>query len=241
MIVLASRIRLSCARRTDSNDLLSADLRMKPPRIVLADDHPIIREGLVQILQPDFEVVAAVGDGRELLKVAEQLTPDVIVLDLSMPLLNGIEVIRQLRRAGSRSKIVVLTMHADVSYATEALEAGASGYILKQAATDELVKGILRVLSGHVYVSSELEQEVIPFVLTGSHQSRKSVVKLTSRQREVLQLVAEGHTMKDVAGILNLSPRTVEFHKYKMMQELGLHSTAELTRYALKHRIITAS
>ena len=213
---------------------------MKRPRIIIADDHAIVREGLVQCLQADFEVVAAVADGQQLLDVAQRIGHEAVVLDLSMPRLNGLEVIRQLRRAGSASRIIVLTMHSDVSYATEAFEAGASAYILKQAATEELANGIREVLRGGIYISPQLAQEVIPFLLSGAHQSRKSVSKLTPRQREVLQLIAEGHTMKEVGEILNVSPRTVEFHKYKMMQELGLHSTAELTQYALKHRIVSA-
>jgi DNA-binding NarL/FixJ family response regulator len=212
---------------------------MRHPTIILADDHAVVREGLVKILQPSFEVLAAVEDGRQLLDAARSLNPDAIVLDLSMPALNGVEAIRQLRRERVRSRVVVLTMHSDVAYATEAFEAGASGYVLKHSAAAELVKGIHEVLDGRVFISPEIEQEVLPFILKGAHQSRKSVMSLTPRQREVLQLVAEGHTMKEVARLLNVSPRTVEFHKYKMMQELGLHSTAELTQYALKHRIVS--
>lgn len=209
------------------------------PRILLADDHTIVRQGLETILGKDFEVVAAVADGRELLQEADRLAPDAIVLDISMPGLNGIEATRQLRRSGVTAKILVLTMHADVTYATEVLEAGATGYILKNTPSDELIRALWEVLRGGRYLAPQVADDVLPFILNGAHQMNKRVSKLTPRQREVLQLLAEGHTNKEIAGILNVSPRTVEFHKYRMMQDLGLHSTAELTRYALRHGVVT--
>jgi DNA-binding NarL/FixJ family response regulator len=212
---------------------------MPRPRVLLADDHTIVRDGLKTLLETDFDVVGAVGDGRTLVEEAERLRPDVIVADISMPLLNGIEATRQLIRNGVQAKIVVLTMHVDVTYATEVLEAGASAYVLKNAPADQLTKAIREVLRGNRYVSPEFEADVLPFMLNGAHQMNKRVSKLTPRQREVLQLLAEGHTNKEIAAVLNVSPRTVEFHKYRMMQDLGLHSTAELTRYALKHGVIT--
>jgi len=211
---------------------------MPQPRILLADDHTIVRDGLKTLLEADFDVVGAVADGRTLLTEAERLAPDVIVADISMPMLNGIEATRQLRRNGNAAKIVILTMHVDVTYATEVLEAGASAYVLKNAPAEQLIKAIREVLRGNTYVSPEVAPDVIPFILNGAHQMNKRVSKLTPRQREVLQLLAEGNTNKEIAGILNVSPRTVEFHKYRMMQDLGLHSTAELTRYALKHGVI---
>jgi DNA-binding NarL/FixJ family response regulator len=209
------------------------------PKVLLADDHAVVRDGLRLMLAKDFEVVGAVEDGRTLVKEAERLVPDVVLVDISMPLLNGIEATRQLRRVSPRTKIVVLTMHADVTYATEVFEAGASGYVLKNAPSDEIQSAIRQVLAGKTYVTPQIAQEVIPFLLTGPHQTNKRVSQLTSRQREVLQLLAEGKTGKEIADLLSVSPRTVEFHKYKMMQELGLHSTAELTRYALKHGVIS--
>ena len=212
---------------------------MARPRILLADDHTIVREGLENILGRDFDIVGAVADGRALLMDAERLSPDAIILDISMPKLNGIEATRQLRRAGVRAKIIVLTMHVDVTYATEVLEAGASAYVLKNTPSDELVKAIREALRGGRYLSPQVADDVLPFVLNGAHQMNKRVSKLTPRQREVLQLLAEGNTNKQIADVLNVSPRTVEFHKYRMMQDLGLHSTAELTRYALRHGVVT--
>lgn len=212
---------------------------MPRPRILLADDHTIVRQGLQGMLEEHFEVVGAVADGRALLRDAERLKPDAIVLDISMPQLNGIEATRQLRKAGVDARIVVLTMHADVTYATEVLEAGASAYVLKTTPSEELIRAIREALDGKRYVSGEVADDVMPFLLNGAHQMNRRVSRLTPRQREVLQLLAEGHTNKEIAGILNVSPRTVEFHKYRMMQDLGLHSTAELTRYALRHGVVS--
>jgi DNA-binding NarL/FixJ family response regulator len=209
------------------------------PRILLADDHTIVRHGLEAMLGKDFDVVGAVEDGRALLEEAERLTPDAIVLDISMPRLNGIEATRQLRRAGIRAKIVVLTMHSDVTYATEILEAGASAYVLKSSPSEEILRAVREALRGGRYLSRTVAGDVLPFILNGAHQMNKRVSTLTPRQREVLQLLAEGHTNKEIAAILRVSPRTVEFHKYRMMQDLGLHSTAELTRYALRHGVVS--
>jgi len=212
---------------------------MPRPRILLADDHTIVRQGLETILGEDFEVVGAVADGRTLVRDASRLSPDAIVLDISMPELNGIEATRQLRQAGVRAKVIILTMHVDVTYATEVLEAGASAYVLKNSPAAELVKAIREALRGGRYVSPQVADDVLPFLLNGAHQMNKRVSKLTPRQREVLQLLAEGHTNKEIANTLDVSPRTIEFHKYRMMQDLGLHSTAELTRYALRHGVVT--
>jgi DNA-binding NarL/FixJ family response regulator len=211
---------------------------MALPRILLADDHTIVRQGLQKMLEKDFDVVGAVADGRALLEEARRLTPDVIVLDISMPKLNGIEATRQLRKSGIDARIVVLTMHADVTYATEVLEAGASAYVLKTTPSETLVRAIRAALKGDRYVSEQVAGDVLPFLLNGAHQMNKRVSRLTPRQREVLQLLAEGHTNKQIAAVLGISPRTVEFHKYRMMQDLGLHSTAELTRYALRHGVV---
>ena len=212
---------------------------MRRPKILLADDHAIVRDGLRLMLQKDFEIVGAVEDGRALVKEAARLAPDVVIMDISMPMLNGVEAPRQLRQSLSRIKVVVLTMHADVTYATEALEAGASGYVLKNSPSEEIKTAIRKALAGKTYVSPKIAQQVVPFLVTGSHQIKRQVSRLTPRQREVLQLLAEGRTSKEIADLLCVSPRTVEFHKYKMMQELGLHSSAELIRYAIKHGIIS--
>jgi DNA-binding NarL/FixJ family response regulator len=212
---------------------------MRRYRILIADDHAIVRDGLRLMLEKEFDVVGTVEDGRTLVKEAERLTPDVVLVDISMPMLNGIEATRQLRRSLPRIRVVALTMHSDVTFATEVIEAGASGYVLKNAPSEEIRIAIREVLAGKKYVTPRIAQEVLTFVAAGSKSTIKRVNRLTTRQREVLQLLAEGRTGKEIADVLCVSPRTVEFHKYKMMQELGLHSTAELTQYALKHGVIS--
>jgi DNA-binding NarL/FixJ family response regulator len=212
---------------------------MKRYKVLLADDHAIVRDGLRLMLEKDFDIVGAVEDGRALVKEANRLAPDVVLVDISMPMLNGIEATRQLRRSLPRTKVVILTMHADVTYATEVFEAGASGYVLKNAPSQEIRTAIRNALAGKIYVAPRIAHEVLPVLVT-SRQPRKRINQLTIRQREVLQLLAEGRTGKEIADLLCVSPRTVEFHKYKMMQQLGLHSTAELTRYAMKHGVISA-
>ena len=202
---------------------------MKKPRVLLADDHRIVIEGLRSILETEFDLVGAVGDGRALLAAAAKLEPDVIIVDVSMPLLNGIEAARQIIKLRPDARIIFLTMHADTTYAARALETGASGYVLKHSAPAELVTAIRKVLSGGVYVTPSLDRKRTP--------KRKTDVPLTTRQREVLQLVAEGHSAKQIASVLNISARTVEFHKYRIMEDLHVHSNAELVQYAIKHGI----
>jgi DNA-binding NarL/FixJ family response regulator len=206
--------------------------------ILLADDHAVVRQGLQTLLEPDFQIVGAVRDGRALVREAERLEPDLVLIDISMPMLNGIEATLQLRQRSPRIKIVVLTMHADVTFATEVLQAGASGYLLKNAPVEEIKIAIERVLRGEKYVTSQLAQEILS-TRPSSRRAGLPIVRLTGRQREVLQLLAEGRAGKQIADLLCVSPRTVEFHKYKMMEKLGLHSTADLTRYAVKHGIIS--
>ena len=209
------------------------------PRVLLADDHKIVSEGLRSLLEPDYELVGMVEDGRAMVAAAEKLSPDVIVADISMPLLNGIEAARQLKKANSRAKIVFLTMHPDVTYATRAFEAGASGYVLKHAASSELVTAIKEVLRGRMYITPMITKDVLKFFKDRPQKPRKDDSELTPRQREVLQLLAEGHSAKDIASILHISTRTVEFHKYRMMEDLGLHTNAELIQYAIKHHLIS--
>lgn len=210
---------------------------MKRVRILLADDHRIVAEGLRGLLEPDFELVGIVEDGRALLAAAEQLRPDVIVADISMPLLNGIDAVRQIKRTNEDVKVVFLTMHPDVTYAASAFEAGASGYVLKHSAPSELIAAIQSALRGKTYVTPLLAGELMQFYKERPQEGRDELSKLTERQREVVQLLAEGHSAKEIASILNISARTVEFHKYRMMQDLGLKSVAELIRYAVKHGI----
>ncbi len=204
--------------------------------VLVADDHSIVREGLISLLEDhDFEVVGAVGDGMELVEMARQLLPDVIVTDLSMPGLSGLEAIVKLKTEGAQSKVIVLTMHNDALRATQALKAGASGFLLKESAGEELVAAIRQVLEGHVHLTAAVTKAVIAQMAEGDNPP-SSV--LTSRQLDVLRLIVKGQRMKEIASTLNLSPRTVETHKYEMMQALGLHSTAELVAYAIKHHLV---
>ena len=209
---------------------------MNRPRILLADDHRIVAEGLRGLLEPLFEIVGIVEDGRALLVAAEELRPDVIIADISMPLLNGIDAVRQIRKANKDIKVVFLTMNPDVIYAASALEAGALGYVLKHSAPSELITAIHSALKGKTYVTPLLAGELRHIHKAGTDQ-RDDLTGLTSRQREVLQLLAEGHSAKEIAAILNISVRTVEFHKYRMMDNLGITSAAELISYAIRHGI----
>jgi DNA-binding NarL/FixJ family response regulator len=212
---------------------------MKTLRLLLADDHAIVLEGLRRILDgPRFEIVGAVTDGRALLQAAAELHPDVIITDVAMPLLNGIEAVRQIVRQNQKSKIIFLTMHPEVIYASQALAAGGCGYVLKSSAGEELITAINEALDGRVYVAKSIAQAVKRAVETRSISCRSAVDGLTRRQREVLQLLAEGRQAKEIAVTLNLSPKTVEFHKYRIMETLGVHTVAELARHAAKHGIV---
>ena len=208
---------------------------MKKKRILLADDHKFITDSLKAILEPTYEVVGIVEDGHKLVKEAARLLPDVIIVDISMPKLNGLEAVRQIKKEGSESRVIFLTMHPDVTYATKALDAGALGYVLKHSAHSELMRAVEKVLLGKRFITERIAEELenVP------HSRRDPFRKLTARQREVLQLLAEGKSAREVADILFISPRTVEFHKYRIMKELGLSSSAELVQYSIKHGIIT--
>jgi len=197
--------------------------------LVVADDHVLVSEGISRLLEPDFNVVARVDNGRALLEAARTFRPDAILLDISMPLLNGIEAARQIRQTQPDVKLVFLSMHSDPDYVAEAFRAGASAYVLKRSAALELVQAIREVLKGNTYVT--------PLVSRALEVSQVGNGPLTARQREVLRLVAEGYSAKQVASFLNISVKTAEFHKAGIMEKLGLRTTAELTRYALEHHI----
>jgi DNA-binding NarL/FixJ family response regulator len=214
------------------------EAKLKRARVLLGDDHTIILEGVRRILEPHFEVVGAVADGRALIAAVEELHPDVVVADISMPLLNGIEVARQLQKSQSGAKIIFLTMHPDATYATEAFRAGASGYVLKSSAAGELVTAIQEALRGRTYITPLVAGDVMHKLMEGPQPQEETSATLTQRQREVLQLVAEGRSAKEIAEVLKVSPRTVEFHKYRIMETLGLHTIAELTQYAIRHGIV---
>ena len=212
---------------------------MKKTRVLLADDHTIVAEGLVSLLETDFDLVGRVDNGRDLLKKAEELSPDVIVTDISMPLLNGIEALRQLKKARPDVRVVFLTVHADVSYITEAFRAGAAGYVLKQSAAEELRSAIKAAHEGRTYLTPLITKDFLDNILNTGEGVDSVNVTLTPREREVLQLLAEGHAVKEIAAVLDISPRTVEFHKYNIVEKLGLRTTAELTQYAIKHGVVS--
>ncbi len=213
---------------------------MKRARVLVADDHRILAEGLRSLLEPEFELVGIVEDGRTLVTRAQELFPDVIVADITMPLLNGIEAVGQLKKADIPAKVVFLTMHQDVTYAAKAFELGASGFVLKHSAPSELVTAIREALAGRTYVTPLIAGELMQAYRDGAHQRQDPTANLTSRQREVLQLFAEGRSAKEVAAILQISPRTAEFHKASIMKMLGLRTTAELAQYAIRHGIISS-
>jgi DNA-binding NarL/FixJ family response regulator len=206
-------------------------------RILLADDHPMVLEGIAKILEKEFDVVGKVEDGRALVAAAQRLNPDIIVTDMSMPLLHGLEACRQLKRLVG-SKVIFLTMHADVAYAKEAFQAGASGYLLKRNAASELIDAIHTVIQGQTYVTPlVLGDDQVPIEF--EPRSQVPILKcLTPRQREVLQLIAEGQSNKEIAETLSLSVKTVEFHRAKLMDTLHMHSNADLTKFALSHGLV---
>ncbi len=212
---------------------------MRKTRILLADDHQIVLEGLKNLLEPEFEIVGTVEDGRALVAEALKLHPDVIVVDISMPLLNGIEAVRQIKKIDERSKVIFLTMHPDVVYAASAFDAGASGYVLKNSASRELVTAIKEAVQGKIYVTPAIAGELIQTYKKSRPGENSVAGKLTDRQKEILHLVVEGYSAKEIANMLSISPRTVETHKYNMMQELNLKTTADLIKFAIKNNLTT--
>ena len=208
------------------------------PRLLLADDHAIVAAGLRYLLEPEFDLIGVVEDGEALVETAHKLKPDVIVSDISMPRLSGIEAARRLKAAGSSSKVIFLTMHMDVEIAAEAFRAGASAYVLKHSATHTLSHAIWEAIKGRQFISPRIAENVKLNVMASSQRRDGSAIRLTSREREVLQLVAGGHTIRVISGFLKITTRTVEFHKTNIMDKLGLRTTADLTQYAISHRII---
>jgi len=227
------------SRSVDTVEQLCRAIRgyhMRRHTVLVADDHAIVREGLVKLLKEhDLDVVGAVGDGQELLELAKQLRPDVIVTDMSMPGLSGLDVLTRLKSAHVASKVIVLTMHHDVELATRAIRAGASGFLLKNSAGEELLTAIDQAVEGRTYLTPTLTKEVIERLAASPGHSEP---QLTVRQRDVLRLILEGRRMKEIAAALQLSTRTVETHKYQMMETLGVDSTAELVKYAIEHRLL---
>jgi DNA-binding NarL/FixJ family response regulator len=208
------------------------------PRLILADDHQVVAEGLHGLLAARFDVVAVVADGQALLAAARSLEPDVVVADISMPLVGGIEATLRLRREQPGVKVVILTMHREDAYARRALEAGASGYVLKVAAPAELILAIEAALAGRTFVTPELESVLVKRRERSRTPTADPAATLTPRQREILQLLAEGRTAKEVGAVLGISARTVESHKYELMRALGVERSAELVQYAVKHQLV---
>jgi len=211
---------------------------MGRPRVVLADDHTMFSEGLRRILEPQFEIVATIENGRELISEAARLRPDVVVADVSMPLLNGIEAARRIQKLPHPPKIVFLTMHEDATFAAAAFRAGAASYVLKRSAPAEITTAIQEALRGHTYVSPLVAGDLLETLMEKHQHPEKLKTELTSRQREILQLFAEGKSPKEIALILKVSTRTVEFHKYRIMGATGARTIADLTRYAIAHGIV---
>jgi DNA-binding NarL/FixJ family response regulator len=209
---------------------------MGATRVLLADDHTLLLGAFEKLLAADCEVVGKVADGRELLLAAARLKPDVIVLDIGMPLLNGLEAGRQIKELTPEVKLVFLTMNEDADLAAEAFRAGASAYLLKRSATAELLTAIREVVRGRSYVTPLVTAGLVGSFL--QPQDHRPARELTPRQREVLQLLAEGYPMKQIADMLNVTPRTVQFHKYRMMQQLGIKTSAELVQFAVRHHIV---
>jgi DNA-binding NarL/FixJ family response regulator len=212
---------------------------MKRARVILADDHVLLLDALKNLLEPEFEVVGTFQDGVELVEAAPALKPDVIVLDIGMPKMNGLIAGQRLKESLPRVKLIYVTMNLDPDVAAEALQIGASGYLLKTSAGSELPHAIRDVLLGRRYLTPSLKKSMEDRFVEGT-RGKKDLHKLTVRQKEVLQLLAEGNSMKEVAYILNLSPRTVAFHKYTIMEHLHLKTTAELIQFALKNSMVTA-
>lgn len=211
---------------------------MSRPRILLGDDHDLVIEGLRSLLTKDFDVIGVASNGRELVTETERLKPDAVLVDVSMPVLNGMEAARQIKTATPGVKLLFVTQKADREYVQAAFRIGASGYILKQSAVGELIPALREILSGRYYIAPSLRKGIAE-ELTYRHGDPSDLfgALLTTRQREVLQLVAEGKSNKEIAGILNVSVKTVDYHKARIMDELGLRTTAELTRYAIEHGI----
>jgi len=208
------------------------------PRVLLADDHLLVAEALRSLLTPEFDLVGVVEDGHALVEAAGRLRPDVIVADITMPQLNGIDAMAQLRQGGDQVPVVFLTMHRDVTFARRALEAGASGFVLKHSASVELIAALHAALEGKTYLTPQLAGEVLEAMKQGPERAADPIGCLTPRQREVLQLLAEGRSAKQIATSLSISVRTVEFHKYQMMETLGLRTNAELIHCAIKNGLV---
>jgi DNA-binding NarL/FixJ family response regulator len=211
---------------------------MVPPRVLLADDHRLLLDAFQKLLEAEVTIVGAVADGHALLEAASRLNPDIIVLDIGMPILNGFEAGRQIKQKMPQVRLIYLTVNEDPDFVTEAFQAGASAYLLKKSIGAELFQAIRQVMNGQTYVTPLLENQMDEWFVRGSKR-KKTLERLTPRQREVLQLLAEGHSMKQAASILNVTQRTIAFHKYRMMEKLRLKTNTDLIQLALKENLVS--
>lgn len=212
---------------------------MDRPRILIADDHTLVAEAFKTLLEPEYQVVVLVADGKSLLTAAKELKPDVVLLDLGMPLLNGLDAGQELKRSFPRIRLIILTMNEDPDVASKALRHWATGYLLKKSAGIELKKAISQALSGHSYVTPSIAQKLMDEFIRDPRPDRAK--ELTQRQRQVLQLLAEGRSMKEAAAVLDIAVRTIAFHKYRIMEDLGLKTNADLVRFAIREHIVSAN
>jgi len=217
-----------------------ANIRRNVPKIIIADDHTLVAEACRKLLEVDYEIVATVSDGRALVRAVAEFKPHLVIVDVAMPLLNGLDAAQQAKELMPSVKIVFLTMSHDADLAAEAFRRGASGFLLKTCAASELVVAVREVLRGKSYLSPMIAKDTVDFLLRQDKRFVDEADKLTERQREVLQLLAEGKCMKEVAAVLNLTARTVAFHKYRIMEVLNARSNAELVQYAIRNHLITA-
>ncbi len=211
---------------------------MRRPRMLLAEDHSLVADGIRLIVEAEFEVIDTALDGLELIEKFEALKPDIVVADVAMPNLNGIDALRHITKAGIRTKVVIMTGAADVNIATEAFRAGAVGFVLKHAASTELLTALREAQQGRTFITPRIAQDVLQRLMNPADKSEQNV-QLTDRERQVLQLIAEGRSSKEAAALLDVAPRTIEFHKRNVMDKTGLRSTAELARYAAKLGIVS--
>jgi DNA-binding NarL/FixJ family response regulator len=209
-------------------------------RILLGDDHSLVLDGIRRLLESQFEIVGSADNGKSLVDKALQLKPELVVLDISMPIINGIDAAREIKKALPESRIVILSMHSNAIYVRKAIEAGSSAYVLKSGASEELLKAIEVVKRGGTYFSPGLGVDIVESAGTWPKDSSRHVVELTARQRQILQMIAEGKQNKEIADVLHVSVKTIEFHRSRMMTKLGVHTVAELTRFALQEGLISA-
>jgi DNA-binding NarL/FixJ family response regulator len=213
---------------------------MHRSRILIADDHKLVAELCQNLLEPEFDVIGVVNDGRALLRAASELKPDVIIVDIAMPVLNGLDAAEQVRKMLPAVKVLFITMNTDADVAAEGFRRGGSGYLLKTCAASQMMTAVRDVLQGKTYLSPSLSRDTVGFLRRQDEKLVEEGKRLTERQREVLQLLAEGKVMKEVGGILNMSTRTVAFHKYRIMEVLGARSNADLVKYAFRNHLIAA-